>query len=274
MHLASILDDASPVPLYHQLYLILRDRIAALPADSPMRFPTEHELRQTYGVSRVTVRKALEHLEADGVIARKPGRGTFVNPPYAQTGALARDLRNLLTPEHAFWDAGEPPFAVEVLTADTGPAAVDVAHALELERGANVLLLRRLVRLHDEPLWLETRYLPLAIVRGLRPEDFETYSIMGLISSLTGHPITQIDMDVTAGTASVSDARRLLVRANAPVLVAQYSSYADQTPMQTGRTTFRADKYRFRTRVSIPLEQHNGSAKVDVRIVPLERVLT
>jgi GntR family transcriptional regulator len=272
MQPASPLDDTSPIPLYHQLYLILRDQIAALPPDVHLRMATEDELRHTYGVSRVTVRKALEHLEADGVIARKPGRGTFVSQPQAQPGTLARDLRNLLTTEHAFWDAGKPPFTVELLEAERGPAAADVARALEQDRGADILRLRRRVLLGSEPLWLETRYLPLEAVRGIGPEEFETYSIMGLIASRTGRQISRIDLDVTAGTASASDARRLTIPANAPVLVTHYSSYADQTPMQTGRTTFRADKYRFRTSVSLPTEQHNGSAKVDLRIVPLERV--
>jgi GntR family transcriptional regulator len=268
-----MLDDSSPVPLYHQLYLLLCERIAALPADVPSRFPTEQELIQTYGVSRVTVRKALEHLEADGVIVRKPGRGTFANQPHARNGTLARDLRNLLTPEHAFWDAGAPPFTVEVLQAEPGPVAADVVRALMLEPGASALLLRRLISLNGESVWLETRYLPLDAVRGLVPADFEDYSIMGLIGSRTGREITRVDMDVTAATLSASDARRLSVRPGSPVLVAQYTSFADQRPMQTGRTAFRADKFRFRTSVTLPRQELRGSAKVDFRIVPHERVL-
>ncbi|MCC5794286.1 MAG: GntR family transcriptional regulator [Chromatiales bacterium] len=64
-------------PLYHQMYLALRDKIRGgiYPPDRPL--PGEHQLAQDFGVSRVTVRRTLENLEIDGLVVRRRGVGTF-----------------------------------------------------------------------------------------------------------------------------------------------------------------------------------------------------
>jgi GntR family transcriptional regulator len=66
------------IPLYRQLDAILRDQIAGGQIQPGDRFPSEAELCLRYGVSRATVRQALEALEDEGRIDRTPGRGTFL----------------------------------------------------------------------------------------------------------------------------------------------------------------------------------------------------
>lgn len=70
--------NANPLPLYHKVYLLLKQRIEAggFPADGPM--PGEHALALEYGVSRLTIRRSLDALQADGLVERRQGRGTFV----------------------------------------------------------------------------------------------------------------------------------------------------------------------------------------------------
>ena len=72
------INKSSSIPLYQQLYEKLRDEIneGRYPAGS--RLPTEAELSETYQVSRVTVRKAMEQLEKEDFLVRKVGKGTFV----------------------------------------------------------------------------------------------------------------------------------------------------------------------------------------------------
>lgn len=69
---------ASPTPLYHRIYTVLRERIinGYYPADLPV--PSEAELAQSFGVSRITIRKAMKILSDEGLVTRARGRGTFV----------------------------------------------------------------------------------------------------------------------------------------------------------------------------------------------------
>jgi GntR family transcriptional regulator len=85
------------IPLYRQLDAILRDQIAGGQVRPGDRFPPETELCAQYGVSRATVRQALEALEEDGLIERTAGRGTFLraapipNRPLPGRGRIAWD---------------------------------------------------------------------------------------------------------------------------------------------------------------------------------------
>lgn len=68
----------TPVPLYYQLEKVLRRRILSGKFKPNQAVPTEKELGQEFGVSRITVRQALLSLESDDLIRREQGRGTFV----------------------------------------------------------------------------------------------------------------------------------------------------------------------------------------------------
>jgi multiple sugar transport system substrate-binding protein len=73
------IDRNSPIPIYHQLKTLIREHIASgvwRPGDS---IPTEHELCQLYDISRSPVRQALSELAREGILVRRPGRGTFVH---------------------------------------------------------------------------------------------------------------------------------------------------------------------------------------------------
>lgn len=72
-------DRDSPVPVYYQIAFALRERIAHGEWRRGNQIPSEPELAQAFGVSRMTIRQALVHLEQDDVIVRRRGSGTFVN---------------------------------------------------------------------------------------------------------------------------------------------------------------------------------------------------
>jgi len=74
----NLLDEKSPVPLYHQLSQILREKIEQEEWKEGEQIPTELELCEEFGLSRGTVAQALRELEDEGLVYRKQGRGTFV----------------------------------------------------------------------------------------------------------------------------------------------------------------------------------------------------
>jgi len=78
MKMNQILDENSPVPLYHQLSRFLRERIERQEWKEGEKIPTELELCDEFALSRGTIAQALKELENEGLIYRKQGRGTFV----------------------------------------------------------------------------------------------------------------------------------------------------------------------------------------------------
>ena len=82
---------ALPLPKYHQIYLVLREQLAEGRFDAA-GLPGELALAGQFGVARITVRKALGQLAAEGLIDRTPGRGTVPRAP--SPGIAARSVRH------------------------------------------------------------------------------------------------------------------------------------------------------------------------------------
>ena len=92
---------AGGMPLHHQLYLVLRDQIAGgtLAPGDPL--PSEQELGRLYGVSRITVRRALQELSAESAVVKRPGRGTFVaDGTWSAANRAPATLRDVLRQAH------------------------------------------------------------------------------------------------------------------------------------------------------------------------------
>ena len=72
----------SKEPLYHQLYLLLRNSITNGTVEFGEQMPTEQQLSDTFGLSRITVKRAMDELAADDLIARRRGKGSHVTYQY------------------------------------------------------------------------------------------------------------------------------------------------------------------------------------------------
>jgi GntR family transcriptional regulator len=84
-------------PLYHQIYIVLRRKILDSELESDQPLPGENQLAQEFGVSRVTIRKALHNLEQDGFIIKRCGIGSFPVPQAVEF----RDRYNIGGPDEA-----------------------------------------------------------------------------------------------------------------------------------------------------------------------------
>src|SRR3712207_4029880 len=147
------IDRSSPTPLYFQLAQAIEGAITggALPAGS--RLENEILLAQRYGLSRPTVRRAVQELVDKGLLVRKRGVGTQVIQPHVRRSVELTSLYDDLV------RGGEAP-TTEVLSLERQPAAASVAEELDLHEGDEIVVLRRLRRSHGEPLALMTNMLP------------------------------------------------------------------------------------------------------------------
>lgn len=128
----------SPTPLYHQLKVLLSERIASGEWPPGHMLPTEEQLQEQYEISRTTVRQALKELEIEGQISRQRGRGTFVAQPKISHSAEPHfSLADVLLQQ------GVQP-GWKVLYAEWTPATPEIAQRLNLEPGTPVYELHRL----------------------------------------------------------------------------------------------------------------------------------
>ncbi|MEO3888316.1 GntR family transcriptional regulator [Nonomuraea sp. B5E05] len=168
------LEPGAAVPLYYQLRERLRAVIGECEPDTPI--PAEKDLMVFAGVSRATARRAIGDLVQEGLLVARQGSGTYT-APVGVTSELLGSRPAGFTETMA--RLGRKP-TTRVLVARAQPCAADLAPALGLEAGSEVVFLERLRLLDDEPCMIESAHLPAELVPGILDEDL-TGSLYGLL---------------------------------------------------------------------------------------------
>ncbi|WP_020039344.1 GntR family transcriptional regulator [Salipiger mucosus] len=229
-----------PTPLYHRIYIVLREQILGhrFPPDRPM--PSEPELSRTFSVSRVTLRRTLERLESEGLIRRERGRGTFATPP-AQAAAPQADIRGLVDNLLAMGLRTR----VEVLAFDYAPAPHDIAQDMKIAPGTVVQQATRLRSVDGIPFSHAITHVPEDIGRTFEAEDLTRTPLLRLIEA-SGARISGAHQRVTASAADAEVAALLQIGVGAPLLcITRVVRDADGRALERIRALYRPDMYEF-----------------------------
>jgi GntR family transcriptional regulator len=238
MSLGSVNKDL-PIPLYHQLKDALLKAITAGAWKSDEQLPNETRLAEHYGVSKITVRQALQELAALGYIRREQGRGTFVSRPKIYEGP--RELMSFTEEMRAHRLAP----ASSILSHSVAAADAEVAGALEIAEGDAVFVLRRLRLAEGEPMGVQTAHVPLALAPGLPNEKFDGVSLYSLLESNYGIQPSAARETYRAVLAEEADAALLQIPAGAPVFAAErITTSRAGRPFEFVRSVMRGDRYR------------------------------
>lgn len=240
-HLRGAVNERLPTPLYHQIYLILRDKIASGVYRRDDRLPGEQELVEMFGVSRITARRALDELAAEGLVVRDRGRGTRVRrePSLPQVRSSVEGLlENLL--------AMGLETRVRLLAFDYVAPPPDVARAMGLERGEAMLRAVRVRLLEDGPFSHLTTYVPRAIGDGISREDLASTPLLALLER-AGVVVSRADQAITATLADAETAPLLEVEVGSPLLKIVRVVF-DQAgrPVEHITGLYRPDRYQYR----------------------------
>jgi GntR family transcriptional regulator len=225
-------------PAYQQIEEQLLASIARGELQPGTRLPPERELATTLGVSRMTLRQALDGLEQHGLLVRAGGRGTYVAEPKVQ-----QDLRAMRTyPDELRGQGVES--STELLESDTGEPPLVAAQALGLAEGAPAHRILRLRRAGGVPLLLETAWLDAAAHPGLLEHDF-TGSLWDVMASL-GRTATRAVERLEPALATAEQAAALDVAPGAPLMRVERTTY-DQLdrPLEFALGFFRGDRTSF-----------------------------
>lgn len=201
---------AASIPHHRRIEQALRERIARLqPGD---RLPSDAELRAEFGVSRMTARNAMQRLADEGLVARRPGRGSFVAQPPAH-----RRANRLMTFSQEMRRRGLTPTSV-VLAREWRPATRAEAAMLGLGTADPVVYLRRLRCADDRPMALETTVLIGACADAVLGADLERGSLHEALLS-AGFTLRRGTGTIGSERATAEDARLLELEPGWPLLV-------------------------------------------------------
>jgi len=246
---AVILDRQSVVPLYYQIQQRLSEQIRSGELKPGELVPSEQEIADKLGVSRMTARQALKSLCSRGLTFSQRGKGTFVSRM-----KLEKNFRQLLSFSEEMKDRGSRPRS-KVLAFKRMLPDADVAEALHLKAEEEVFLLRRVRMADAASLCIEATHLPARMCPDLL-ENFEpSESLYRALAEHYGLQIHIADEVAEASVATAAEAKLLRVREKSPVFRFTRTAYLhDGQPIEFVKSTYRGDRCKVVSRLTRQVE--------------------
>lgn len=231
---------APGLPLYRRIETDVRERIRSGELAPGAQVETEVELMDRYGVSRATVRQALRELVAEGLLEIRRGLGTYVTRRRFEHTiggfySFSREIeRHGLEPR------------TRVLGLGVEPADDVVSAVLGIRPAMPVVALRRLRLAGDDPLVVETSYLPAARFPGLEAVDFGRVRLYDTLTETYGCRPTRARETFEPVLVTADEADLLGQRRGEPALHVERVAFdQDDAPIEFCRSTVRGDRYRY-----------------------------
>jgi len=226
-------------PYYYQIKTDILSKIKSGELRENQRIAPELELAAQYGVSRPTVRRALNELVYTGVIWRKQGKGTFVAPL-----RIREDLASLPVFAEEAVAVGKKP-ELKILSRKTIKPTKEIARVLEITPTDDLIELTGLRLADREPMILRIAYYPLQAAPQLATHKFDSTP---LVDVLRGYGITIAHSSQTFQVAPSrsKEANYLNIESGFPVIIWEGVNYLqDDRPFCFTRSYYRSDKFEF-----------------------------
>ena len=247
-HLTDDRSATGPVPKHYRIREALRQQIRGMESGKPI--PTEAELCEIYGVSRTTVRKAIDRLSYEGLVYRVQGKGTFVAPPKVR-GRFVQSLVGI------YDDAQSRGLSLKTQVLEQHVIAADarLASQLDIAPDDSVFKLVRLRFIDRVPMLISYSHVPERLCPGLAHENFETQSLYRLMQTKYGisihHGLRVIDVSL----CEEGEARLLGVSRGSPMLVVTGTMYDGEGAIaEYGYARFRGDRSQVEIQVLHEME--------------------
>lgn len=225
------------VPLHVSISEKLRQQIDEgeyLPGE---KLPSEHQLMDLFGVSRITVRQAIANLISQGLVQSRQGKGVFVTPQQKVSYSLSSPLVFL---EEDLAHKGVS-LSIENLTLEQVPPPAHVASILKLSKQEKVLFQKKLLRMDGAAGAIDMTYLVSRVGDPLSAQ-LATQMTFPLLEAQGIH-IDKIDAIIECTHADYQTSNYLDVPLGHPLIVYRYTAFSSQYPVLHGETISRADRF-------------------------------
>lgn len=239
-----------PTPLYYKVAKEIQNWLTGGKYRVGELIPPEPELQKKFGVSRLTIREAVQQLVDQGMLRKCQGRGTFVVRPEGshRKGFLYSPAEEILARSHAL--------STDVVVVQQLRADASVAAKLRCRVGEPIVFLKRLRYADGIPAQLISSYLPHDRVPGLESIDFRERFLYKTLEEEYGFKLKEADEVIEATKVDKVDAELLQLKVGQPVLLTKRWTYL------TDGTTIEYNEIRYTPNVltySIRLEGREQS---------------
>ena len=231
------------VPLYRQVQDGIEDLIRGNPPTTELPLSDAY-LTEQFGVSRITVRRAVDELVDAGILYRIQGVGTFVRP---------RKFREKLTLTSFLdaWTQKAGRFNVRVAAFEKIPADKNLAERLNVRVGTGLVYVQRLRFQKKALVAVDDRYIRADSCHRLTRQDITTSSLVDFLRNREKISLARGEMEIEARSADQREARVFSIKLGSPVLVRRMTFVTKKgEPVLTGISTYRADRVSYRLTVS------------------------
>ncbi len=237
-----MVDPSAAKPLYEQIkeYILYNIQSGVFSANA--RIPSERDLANQFGVSRLTVSKAIQELVRDGRLYVQIGKGTFIAGETIDQG-----LESLTSFTEEMRQRGQITSS-RVLQAVQRPAPDLIARKLSIPLGVSVNTLQRVRLANNQPIALETASIVAANCPDLlRKYDFAVESLYQTLREKYDIVLTRAEQTIEARRAHDFEADMLELNKGAPILhITRVTFDDDNTPIEYVESAYRGDRYKFR----------------------------
>lgn len=246
------IDKNSVIPIYYQLAKIIKKQIYEGILKPGETLPAEHELVEMYGISRMTVRRALSELINAGMVYAEKGKGTFVAQPKLED--VVFELKNF---HEEIKKMGLKPSArllgVKIVKADQ-----PLVKKLEVPLNTKCLYFRLLISANDEPLIYENKYVIYAKQKPILESELKDPSLSSL-AAMHGDYFPIMSKRVLHASVVVKEEAAVLgVPPNTPVFVVEQILYdTEKKPIGWGKSVCRGDRFKFTSYIGWSLDTNN-----------------
>lgn len=217
---------------------------------SGMRLPDERSLAEYYQVSRSSMKKALELLAQQGIVFKKRGSGTFINPLYLKNRSMFRYEGSNLGLTDSFKVPGKQQ-KIKLLDFKVVKADPETAQDLFLNENDFVYQFKRLRLLDKQPFLIEKGFVPIKIVPELKEENLQ-HSLFNYLEDKLNKNVTRSYLTITVEPSSKDDQEMLELSANEPVGVMNGIFFLDDgTPFEVSSMRVHYKYMHFNTFVNL-----------------------
>ena len=226
-------------PRYSQIISYYQSLIESGKLTEGEKIPTEEAIGELFGVSRITVRQALDGLAQGGYIYKIQGKGSFVSAKKA-----GMQLNHLVGFSDEMRSIGMTPSTVLIDQCLEAPSEA-VAAALGLDASQKVYLISRVRCADDIPMAVEKVCMPFSRIAGIETQDL-SQSLYAMLKQRYGCEPAKASQSIQAGLANSSDAKLLQIKVGAPVLRITRTAFdSNNVPFEYTESVYRGDKYVF-----------------------------